>query len=288
MNILCIGESKYNIDLSVEENKTYNNKSEYILGISLISSYLLGSWGESVYYHGIVGKDIYGKKIVNELKSVGVKIKYIEYDNVEDTSLTLNIIKDDIKETIDKKITKELKFKEYKFIPDIIFSDGTSYKTIQKVFTKYKSAIKLVYIDNDNQDLVKVCKSSNYIIFTIDAAEKISKIKYESKETLESIYSNLKEKYNKIIIIDLESSGTVFEYSGKIKLMGKIKTDRGYQKKNKDIFYGALLYGISKNIELEKTIKIATIAEYVSLKKSEKSIFIPELEEVYEIYSKNK
>lgn len=289
MNILCIGESKYNIDLLVEENKTYNTKAEYILGMSLISSYLLGSWGENVYFHGLVGKDIYGSKIVKELKSVNVKIKYIEYSKIEDTSLTLGIIKNNKEETINKKIESELKYKEYKFIPEIIFSDGTSPKMIYKVFNKFKDAIKLLYVNSNNPEVLKVCKLSTYLIFPIEIAEDISGIKFDpnNKNTLEEIYQKLKNLYSKIIIIDLESSGTVFETSDKIKLMGKIKSDRGYKKKNKDIFYGALLYGINKGLELEKSIKIATIAEYLSLKKTDKSIFIPELGEVYEIYKKN-
>lgn len=256
MNILCIGKSRL---------KEENNKSDF--GISFISSYLLGSWKQNVYYQGIVSKDAFGEKIVKELKSANVKIKYIQKSN-----------------------TEELKYKEYNFIPEIIFSDGSSSKVISKIFEKYKSAIKLIYVDHEDLNLFKACESSDYIIFTLSVAENITNIKFDSenKDTLEEIFYKIKAKYNKNIILDLEANGTVFENSEKIKLMGKIKAKSSYQKRNKDVFYGALLYGINSNLEIDKSIRIATIAEYLSLKKSDKSIFIPELKEVYEIYSKNK
>lgn len=288
MNIICIGESAYNINLIMNKNNT--SKIENMIGISLISSYLLSSWGEKIYYQGVIANDIYGEKILKELRSVNVNTKYITLKKDLSTTLALNIITDKSEEIINKEENRNIEYIDYKENMNIIFSDGSSIGTIRKIFKNNKKSIKILYVDNEKEQLIKVCEFSDYLIFTIKNAENITKIKFDGKDkkALEKIYDKLKEKFCKEIIIDLENNGTLFETDSKIKLMGKLALKNSYKKNNKDVFYGAFLYGLSNKLNIEKSIKIATITEYLSLKKSEKSIYIPKLEEVYEIYKKNK
>ena len=55
-----------------------------------------------------------------------------------------------------------------------------------------------------------------------------------------------------------------------------------------DIFHGAFAYGIAKKLPLEKCLKISNIAAGVSVKTLGSSISIPDVEEVYKIYEKNR
>ena len=53
-------------------------------------------------------------------------------------------------------------------------------------------------------------------------------------------------------------------------------------------FAGAFVYGLTRNLPLEKCLKIANIAAGMSVKKVGASNSIPDVEEVYKIYEKNR
>ena len=84
MKILCIGQSAYDITIPTEsfpeENKKYKIHEVYECGGGSANnaSYLLAKWHDEVYLASSIGKDDYGRKLKNELESVGVNTKYIE------------------------------------------------------------------------------------------------------------------------------------------------------------------------------------------------------------------
>ena len=84
MKILCIGQSAYDITIPVDdfpiENRKYKINSVYECGggSSNNSAYLMAKWHDEVYLASSIGKDDYGKRIKEELDSVGVNTKYLE------------------------------------------------------------------------------------------------------------------------------------------------------------------------------------------------------------------
>ena len=54
-----------------------------------------------------------------------------------------------------------------------------------------------------------------------------------------------------------------------------------------DIFHGAFVYGLCQNYNLEKTIKIASIAAALSVTKIGSKQSMPELEDVMKVYNRD-
>ena len=86
MNILCIGHAAYDTTVPVLEFPEENTKNrvperlENGGGPANNAAYLLGKWGMNTYFAGIVGDDIAGKKIKQELENVNVSTKYLEFN----------------------------------------------------------------------------------------------------------------------------------------------------------------------------------------------------------------
>ncbi len=290
MSILCVGKTGYDIELIINKNNKVIKKEETIVGTSLVISYLLSSWEEEVYFEGVVSSDAFGKKILEEIRNVRVNTDYVIESDLENTSVTYKIINENNK----KEITESIKENEiklhtnYKFKPKVIVSDLSELKFTEVLFNKYEDAIKVSIVREFNNSVPKICKNSTYIIMSLKVAESITSINADLNDLnkLSDLYRALETFYNKTIILDLGNMGSLYKEKDKIKLMGRIKGN--YKETNRNIFYGAFVYGISNDLPIEKCVKISTISEYLSLKESNKSIFVPELGSVYEIYKQNK
>ena len=84
MTILSIGRTSFDIFCPVDEYPVEGTK--YLLSEKIESgggtaanvAYLLGKWGETAYFAGVVGSDDYGNHIRKELEQVMVKTDMME------------------------------------------------------------------------------------------------------------------------------------------------------------------------------------------------------------------
>ncbi len=168
--------------------------------------------------------------------------------------------------------------------------DASYYDVCQKICSKLKKAIKVVYVREVSNDTIKMCKLSDYIICSKGFAEVASKkrIDYNVPDSLKEVVNLLEEMYNSKVVITLGSKGCLYKIEDKIKVMGSIKVNSIDTCGVGEIFSAAFTYGLSENLELEKCLKIATIASGLSTKVSGSVTSIPDVREVHKIYAKNK
>lgn len=299
MKVLCIGHASYDISMPVdgfpEENKKYRlkEKIECPGGPALTASLLLGSWDVDVYYTGVIGNDFYGNAIVNELNRRGVHTDYvIRTDNLETTKTFILINKENASRTLFNVIPNISISKpyEYDFVPDVLLMDGEHITLALDAIEKYPNAIKIIDAGKVNEDTIKLCEVSNYVICSKDFAELITmeRINYNEPDSLKVVLNKLSNMFKGQIIITQEEKGCLYKVEDKIKMMSGLKVFAKDTTGAGDIFHGAFAYGITKNLPLEKCLKIANIAAGISVKKVGSSNSIPNVEEVYKIYEKNR
>lgn len=298
MKVLCIGHASYDISMLVEdfpkENTKYRlkEKVECPGGPALTASLLLGMWDTEVYYTGLLGKDYYGNTLFNELKRRGVNTEYvIVKDNIETTKTFILINKKNASRTLFNVESPDENIKvDYKFTPDIILMDGEHYSVALDAVEKFPNAIKVVDAGKLTDEVVKLCKMSDYIICSKEFAELSSMVRvdYSKPDTLKEMLNKLHETYDATIVITQEEKGCLYKVDDKIKMMSGIKVNAKDTTGAGDIFHGAFVYGLSKKLPLEKCLKIANIAAGLSVKKIGASNSIPEVEEVYRVYEKNR
>lgn len=298
MKVLCIGHASYDISMLVDsfpkENTKYRlkEKVECPGGPALTASLLLGAWDTDVYYTGLIGKDYYGNSIFNELKRKNVKTEYVVVkDTIETTKTFILINKENASRTLFNVEAPDENINiEYDFTPDIILMDGEHYTLALNTIEKYPDAIKVVDAGKLTDDVIKLCKMSDYIICSKEFAElaTLVRVDYNEPDTLKELLNKLHEMFDATIVITQEEKGCLYKIDDKIKMMSGMKVNAKDTTGAGDIFHGAFVYGLSKNLPLEKCLKIANIAAGLSVKVIGASNSIPDVEEVYRIYEKNR
>ena len=298
MTILNIGKASYDITCPIDEypiegtKYLLNEKVETGGGTAANVAYLLGKWGETSYFAGVVGSDDYGTKIKKELEQVMVKTELMEvsYDVGTPVSVVLVNKKNGSRTRFDivSSTQPNLKKYDYSIRPDVIFSDGKEYSATINALNKFPNAISIVDAGRVNRDLLELCKFVKYIVCSKGFAEAISglKIDFNNSASLVNVYKKLKDKYpNNEIVITLENMGAMYTVNGEIRIMPGIKTQVVDPSGAGDIFHGAFCYCIANGFDMEKAITYSNITAGLSLGKMGGSSSIPMLKEVISYYN---
>ena len=195
MKVLCIGHASYDISMPLEEypieNIKYrvNEKIECGGGPASTAAYLLGSFGVPTVFKGVVGNDIFGRRIVSEFKEIGVDTRYIEVNNKVDTTISFIIInKKNGSRTVFNYASSYpmLRNNEYDFYPDFILIDGHNYRGSKLALEKFPNAISVIDAGRDAREVIELAGMVNYLVCSKEFAEKVSNIKidFNNKKTL--------------------------------------------------------------------------------------------------------
>lgn len=299
MQVLCIGHSTYDITVPIETYPLENTKNRLVKkcesggGPANNAAYLLGKWGITTSYAGVIGNDINAQKIKKELESVRVDTHLIETNYQKETSLSIVLVDKIGKRTllnIDAEEPAMLNKCEPDFVPDIILTDGHDYLPSKTILEKYPDNISVIDASRTTPEILDLCKKVKYIVCNKDFAEAVTKkqFNYEDNNSLVAIYQELTGIYEKAnIIITLEEKGILYSIDGSIKLMPAFQAEAVDTTGAGDVFHGAFVYGLAQNFDLAKTIKFAGIAAGMSTTKFGGKLSIPELSEVEAEYAKN-
>ena len=298
MTILSIGKCSYDITCPVEdypiEGTKYvlNEKIESGGGTAANVAYLLGKWGETSYFAGVIGSDDYGSKCKKELEQVMVKTDFMEYSYDIGTPVSIILVnkKTGTRTRFDVigEFQPGLKKFEYNINPDVIFSDGRDYSATVNALNKFPNAISIVDAGRVDKDLLELCKYVKYIVCSKGFAETVSgmKIDFDNSVSLVNVYKKLKERYpNSEIIVTLENMGAMYTINGEIRVMPGIKTTVVDPSCSGDIFHGAFAYCIANHFDLEKAITYSNITAGMSVGKMGGRPSIPTIKEVINYYN---
>lgn len=297
MKILCIGHAVYDITIPVDKFPVENSKNRVGMkvecggGPASNAAYLLGKWYMDVYFAGVVGNDEYGKRIKNELESVNVNTKYLQFSDGDDTTSSFIIANQETgSRTVltyrDSDIT--MKPIELDFEPDMIFLDGQEHMIAREILARYPNAISIIDAGRPTPEIIELSKMVKYVVCSKEFAQTVTNvtIDYENKQTIIDLYQKMKEIYkDNVVVVTLEAKGCLYEYDNNIKIMPSIKVKAVDSTGAGDIFHGAFAYGIAKNLPFEKILRMANITAGLSVTRigGRNSIFsIEEIKELYE------
>ncbi len=299
MKILCMGKITYDYSLPIDgfpiEGLKYDlkEKIESSGGEACNTSYALAKWNEEVYLSAAVGGDDLGNKIKKDLEEDGVKAHTVETVFESKTPISFILInKTNGNRTVFSICEKEPHVKKYEFdfLPEIIYLDGYEYTSGISVVNKYSNAITVLGANEFTKSNVELCKYARYIIASQNFAEQLTGIvaDFNNPTTLLELYKKIAIKYsNSTVIIILNNHGAMYLDNNQIKVMPGLKVENVKDSTGfSAIFNAAFLMGLSRKYEIEKIIRIASIAAGLSLSKIGVKESVPLFSDIASYYEK--
>lgn len=298
MEVLCIGHAAYDITIPVNDFPVENTKNRVLERIECgggpanNAAYLLGKWGIDTTFVGIVGNDEYGKKIKEELESVGVNTDYLVMSGEGNTTSSFVIANQEKgTRTILTYRPNGLKMPDIKIDckPNIILIDGQEYECSKKVLKQYPEAISIIDAGRAVSEVKDLCTMVDYVVCSRDFAEQVTGLKLDgSGEQYIKVMRLLQNQFHTNIVVTLESLGCLYEYQNQIKIMPTLKMQALDTTGAGDIFHGAFTYAIANHYSFEDSLFIANLAGSLSVRKIGSKNSMPEKEEMKKYYGKFK
>lgn len=297
--ILCLGHASYDITIPMDKYPTENikyrvlNRIECGGGPASNAAYLLGKWGMNTYFSGVLGNDIYGKRIKKEFENVGVDTRYIELSKKYKTTNSFIIVnKKNASRTIFAYRDKSMKMENtnIRIKPDYALFDGEDFEIATKVIKNNPGCITILDAGRAKYSTIKLGKMVNYLVASKNFAEDFTgvKINYKDYNSLVKVYNLLEKDFTANIVITLESYGCLYKIDGKVKIMPGYKVKAIDTTGAGDIFHGAFVYALVKGYSYEDILRIANITGALSTTKIGGRYSIPDINEVLSIYEKSK
>lgn len=295
MKILCIGESILEvvsaIDGSIVEGQQVRLTENSVCGGGHAGNMacLLAKWGFETYIASMLGADDFGNKIKSDYETSGVKIDYLETSYDKPTGQNIVLLNKTTKNHTVLQLDSNSNLKKYSFTiePNVIVADGEEYNATIHAMDKYSNALTFLKISRCSNEILELGKLAKYLIINKQSSEEITKINidFQDSSTLVNVFNRLQQKFpTSEIIVTLGERGCLYTMNSQIKVMAPIRSEVVNTYGAGDIFAGAFVYGIVRELGFEKALTFANIASSFSVGKLTSRLSMPTLIEVSNYY----
>ena len=290
MKILCIGNTSYDITIPVEEFPIENKKIrlkdklvEYGGGSASTGAILLSKWNIDTFIASTIGNDFYGEQIKKEYLEAGVNTKFLQTKDIKTTtSFIITNVTSGTRTILTSKDENLTYDRNIDLDFDYILVDGEHMETAYDTIIKRPSSKVLIDAGRVNDNILKLCTVSDYIVCSNDFAKDYTNIdfEYSDYDTLKIVYDQIQKDFKGIVIITLESYGSMIKINNEYKIIPSIKVKAIDSTGAGDIYHASLLYFISQGMEITSAMRYANITGAISTTRLGGRNSIPSLEEV--------
>lgn len=296
---LSIGQASYDIYIQMDGMPKENTKERYVNKIACGGgnaanvAYLLGKWGVSSTFAGVIGNDVFGNRIKKEFETVGVDTRYVETSYDKDTAISFTMINTTNGNGAVLNVADEyvkLKHFDFDFQPDLIIVDGHDPYASKETIERFPKAKTIITADRYTNEIVDLAKRCQYLICSKGFAESVTNIKIDFNNTVSivNLYDDIRKKFDhQNIIITLGDKGAIYQVENQVKISPALLVKTIDNTGARDVFHGAFAYAIASGADVEKAVKFGNIAAGLSVQTIGTRISIPALDDVNKIYEKS-
>ncbi|ASX08141.1 carbohydrate kinase family protein [Escherichia coli] len=306
MAIITIGLSCFDqffyINRWPKEN-TKNFSSDFIEsggGPCANAAWLLGLWGECVYFSGHLQNDIYGQKIIDEFHDVGVNTDYVIFNNQMLTPLASILVNQlngsrtiiTRKQNYPPRMTFEEKLKIDELITHLTYDDKKEVITIlidghepelsEYIIQRMPDARVVMDAGSLRESNLNLAKYTDYLVASENFACELSGIeKFTSDIQLNEALTELNKLSRGQPFITLGERGCAYLKNGIPTISPAFICNAIDTTGAGDVFHGAFTYGVHYNWHIDNIILFASLAAAISVEKKGVRESIPDLADVH-------
>lgn len=257
----------------------------------------LGKLGSDVHLIGKVGKDLYGEKLVKNLKDYEVKTEYVFKDSIALTGVSLIFINNGGENCIAHYpgANDMLNFKDIKKTSELLGSSDIILLQLEipleivfYIIKKYYKLGKIIILDPAPYSKLPIDIFPYISILTPNRIEmeQLTNIKINSENDSYKAAKILMGKGANIIINKIDSSGSFLVDRNDFTFIPSFKVKTVDTTGAGDAFNSGLAYALSKGEELAKSVKFANLIGALSVTKQGAQSSMPTIIEVIEYVKK--
>ncbi len=292
-NVIMIGNLSYNVNLFINSLTSQNGKYPIIkktktLGNILNIAMILSKYDLDVWYFSIIGDDIEGKEIINNLHSNRIHSDYVNILNNTKTNknYTIRNMKNNTKMIFyERNNYKYELLREINFNVDVVYTDSSNYELCKLLKEKYPNTKLIITIDKLDEETINICKIADYIIMPLKYAEILSSTKLDiaNKKSIIDLYMKTNKLFSATIIIYDERLGSLYLSNNRLNIVPKLGDKNLNKESSFDVYKSTFICSIANEFDLDKTVKLSCISKF--LYDNNKLNF--DMKEVVKIYEQN-
>lgn len=275
MKVLVIGKPKINVRLIfdgyIKENTktTISEEQREVGGTSVYVAKMLKMWGVQVYYAGATAGDELGLKIKNELEAWQIDTKYMEVDYEHHTNMNYIILNKSNGSSTEVYVDNNSYLTKHKYEEfDYIVTDGTDMGASIAAANNYPNAKIILLANKVNNKYYDLSKRAKYVVASANFASALTKIPMDYKsKTLVNVFQKIKDLNSANYIVMLNEHGVLYAKERDVKMIPALKVEKKDDSNSGAAFFGAYIYGLINNMDIDKIAKIANIAGAMALTK---------------------
>jgi len=292
IDVLCIGHACCDISLFVDGYPQENSKCETEKSIEACggpaanAAYLLSSWGLRCAFAGLVGDDIYGRRIRDDFTLAGTDISLLELREGHATPLSLILVnRQNGSRTIVNRKQKAASFQcpSAGFAPRIVLFDGHECEASLAALEAFPHAISILDAGSWREGTATLGGRVHFLAASERFATQATGLAgLENDQARRGCLALMREKFPAKIIVTLGSSGLIWDDGGGFQSLPAFPVEPVDTTAAGDIWHGAFAFGLAEAMPLHEALRFASMAAALSVQCRGGRASIPTLHRVKE------
>ena len=292
IDALCIGHAAYDLSFFLdgfpaENSKCETNESqESCGGPAANAAWLMSSWGMKCAFVGLVGDDVYGRRIRDEFDAVSTDVSMLERRSGHPTPLSTIIInKANGSRTIVNRKAKTAPFHLQSdtlatIAPHVLLFDGHELDASLAALAAFPNAVSILDAGSWREGTATLAGKVSYLAaserFALQATGMTS---LRDLSQQRECMAKLKEQFNTTVIVTLGERGLFYDEGG-FSTLPAFPAKTVDTTAAGDIFHGAFAYAIAQAMPVPESLRFASMAASLSVREAGGRASIPTLEQV--------
>jgi len=295
IDVLCIGHATYDVSAFVDEYPVENSKCgtheslEACGGPAANAAWLLAFWGLRSAFAGLVGDDVYGRRIRDEFQAVGADVSLLELRAGHATPLSWIVInkQNGSRTIVNRKLTGATFQCDERTLPvlspRILLFDGHELDASLAALRTLPAAISILDAGSWREGTAALAGKVNYLAASERFALQATGMKcLRDEPDQRTCVAGLREQFATTVIVTLGEEGLIVDDGSGFRDMPAFPARAVDTTAAGDIFHGAFAFAIAQAMPLWEGLRFASMAASLSVRKPGGRASIPTLAAVQE------